>query len=67
MRAFLRPQGARLKTGKGTTLMAMDLIGKTGVVVDLDDCRPGRDGVALDSKARNRSFVESDPESIKDI
>jgi hypothetical protein len=40
--------------------MAVDLIGKTGVVVELDDYRPGRYGVALEAEAQIRDFSEDE-------
>ncbi len=66
MRAFIYPQGARVAIRSGSFPMASDLIGKTGVVVELDDYRPGRYGVVLDEETQVRDFSEDELEPIQD-
>jgi hypothetical protein len=65
MRAFLHSQGARVRIKKGAFPMARDLIGKTGVVVELSDYRPGRYGVVLDAETKIRDFSEDELEPIQ--
>jgi hypothetical protein len=45
--------------------MAGDLIGKSGVVLELDDYRPGRYGVVLDTETEVRDFSEDELEPYK--
>jgi hypothetical protein len=65
MRAFLYPQGARVQVKRGSFPMAGDLVGRTGVVVELDDYRPGRYGVILDAETQVRDFSEDELEPTK--
>jgi len=65
IRAFLHSQGARVKIKRGSFPLGGDLIGKTGVVVELDDYRPGRYGVVLDAEAKVRDFSEDELEPIQ--
>jgi hypothetical protein len=65
MRAFIHPDGARLKVRRGAFPMAPDLIGRTGVVVELDDYRPGRYGVVLDGETAVRDLAEDELEPIR--
>jgi len=65
MRAFLFPQGARIQVKRGSFPMAGDLIGKSGVVLELDDYRPGRYGVVLDTETEVRDFSEDELEPYK--
>ena len=66
MRAFIYPQGTRVAIRAGSFPMAPDLIGKTGVVVELDDYRPGRYGVVLDQETQVRDFSEDELEPVQD-
>jgi len=65
MRAFLFPQGARVQVKRGSFPLAGDLIGRTGVVVELDEYRPGRYGVVLDAETEVRDFSEDELEPLK--
>ncbi len=65
MKAFLFPDGTRVKVKRGSFPMDADLIGKTGVVVELDDYRPGRYGVVLDGETQVRDLHESEVEPIQ--
>jgi hypothetical protein len=65
MRAFLYPEGTRVKIKRGSFPMSGDLLGKTGVVVELNDYRPGRYGVVLDGESRVRDFAEDELEPIQ--
>jgi len=62
MRAFLFPAGARVSVKKGSFPISADLIGKTGVILELDDYRPGRYGVVLDTETQVRDFSEDELE-----
>ena len=66
MRAFLYPQGARVKVKRGSFPVDGDLIGRSGVVLELDDYRPGRYGVVLDTETEVRDFSEDELEPMKD-
>jgi hypothetical protein len=65
MRAFRFSQGARIQVKRGSFPMAGDLIGKSGVVLELDDYRPGRYGVVLDTETEVRDFSEDELEPYK--
>ncbi len=63
MRAFIYPQGTRVTIRQGNTFpFSVDLIGRSGVVVELDDYRPGRYGVVLDGESQVRDFAEDELE-----
>ncbi len=65
MKAFLFPEGTRVEVKQGAFPMAADLLGRTGVVVELDDHRPGRYGVILDQETEVRDFSEDELEPIE--
>jgi len=65
MRAFLYPQGARVRIKRGSFPVSGDLLGRMGVVVERDDYRPGRYGVVLDDDDQIRDFSEDELEPTK--
>ncbi len=66
MRALLYPQGARVQVKRGSFPLAWDLIGRTGVVVETGEYRPGRYGVVLDAETEVRDFSEEELEPFKE-
>jgi len=46
--------------------LAWDLIGRTGVVVETGEYRPGRYGVVLDAETEVRDFSEEELEPFKE-
>jgi hypothetical protein len=66
MRAFLFPDGTRVRVKRGAFPMDPDLIGRTGVVVEVDDYRPRRYGVVLDGETGVRDLHEDELEPTPD-
>jgi hypothetical protein len=65
MKAFLYQDGTQVRIKQGIFPMESDLIGRTGVVVETDDYRPGRYGVVLDGESLIRDFSEDELEPIE--
>lgn len=53
-------QGSRIEIRRGRFPMDSDLIGRTGMVLEIDEYRPGRYGVVLDGDERVRDFAEDE-------
>ncbi len=64
MKAFLYPDGTRVRIKRGRFPLAPDLVGREGVVVELDDYRPSRYGVILDGESQIREFAEDELEPV---
>ena len=64
MRTFVHPQGTRVRVQRGRFPMALDLIGREGTVVFLDDYRPGRYGVVLDGEEARQDFSEDELQAV---
>lgn len=57
---FIHPQGTRVRIRRGRTPLDAALVGRTGLVVHLDDYRPGYYGVTLDGDSEIRVFAEDE-------
>lgn len=64
--APIHSQGTRIRVKRGRFPMDADLLGRTGVVVEIDDHRPGRYGVVLDGEEQVREFVEDELEPLEE-
>lgn len=64
MKAFLYPEGIRVRIKRGRFPLAPELVGREGVVVELDDYRPARYGVVLDGESQMREFAEDELEPV---
>lgn len=58
--APIYPQGTRVRVKRGRFPMDADLVGRPGIVVQVDDHRPGRYGVVLDGEEQTRDFAEDE-------
>ena len=63
LRTFLYPMGTRVRVKRGGFPIDPGLIAREGLVVFLDDYRPGRYGVVLDGERDRRDFAEDELES----
>lgn len=66
LHAPLHPQGSRVAVRRGRFPLDPALLGRTGIVVELSDYRPGRYGVVLDGEEKVRDFHESELEAAGD-
>ena len=64
IRISVYPQGARVRVRRGRYPIDPRLVGKTGLIVDTDDYRPGRYGVVLDEETDQREFTEDEIEPL---
>ncbi len=62
LRTFIHPQGTRVRVRRGRFPIDPALVGREGLVVFLDDYRPGRYGVVLDGEEERRDFAEDELE-----
>jgi hypothetical protein len=60
MRTFRHPPGTRVKLVRGSFPMDPSMIGRTGLIVETDDYRPGRYGVQLDGETGVRDVLEEE-------
>ncbi|MDX1568731.1 MAG: hypothetical protein R3223_13070 [Longimicrobiales bacterium] len=60
-------QGTRVRIQRGSFPMDPDLLGRTGMVLDQKDDRPGKYGVVLDGEERLRDFAEDELELIEEV
>lgn len=58
--APIHPQGTRVRIRRGRFPMDADLVGRTGLVVQVDEHRPRRYGVVLDGEEETRDFAEDE-------
>jgi len=65
MRTFVYPQGTRVRVKRGQFPIQASLVGQEGLVVFLDDYRPGRYGVVLDGESERRDFGEDELQAIQ--
>lgn len=65
IRTSIHPRGTRVRVRRGRFPMDGDLLDRTGVVVEIDDHRPGRYGVALDGEERIREFMEDELQPLE--
>ena len=63
--APIYPQGSRVRVRRGRFPMDAGLVGRTGLVVEIDDHRPGRYGVVLDGEDGIREFAEDELELLE--
>lgn len=64
LRAPVHPQGARVRVRRGRFPMSPHLIGRVGMVVELDDYQPGKYGIVLDGEERVRELAEDELERL---
>lgn len=64
--APLFPQGTRVRVKRGRFPMDAGLVGRTGLVVQVDDHRPGRFGVVLDGEEEERDFAQDELEVVEE-
>lgn len=64
MRWFVYEQGQRVRVRRGSFPMDASVIGRDGLVVDVDPYRPGRYGVVLTGEDAVREFAEDELESV---
>lgn len=64
MRWFIYDQGERVRVKRGRFPMAPDLVGREGLVVEIDRYKPGRYGVVLSSETAMREFAEDELERV---
>lgn len=64
MRWFIYDQGERVRVKRGLFPMAPDLIGREGLVVEIDPYKPGRYAVVLSSETERREFAEDELERV---
>ena len=62
LRTFLHPVGTRVRVKRGRFPIDSGLLDREGLVVFLDDYRPGRYGVVLDGEQDRRDFAEDELE-----
>lgn len=65
IRAPIYPQGTRIRVKRGRFPMDPELVGRTGLVVQVDDHRPRRYGVVLDDEEAVRGFAEDELEPVE--
>lgn len=63
--APIYPQGTRVRVQRGHFPMDPGLVGRTGLVVQVDDHRPRRFGVVLDGEEEVRDFAEDELEKVE--
>ena len=64
MRWFIYDQGERVRVKRGRFPMAPHLIGREGLVVEIDPYKAGRYAVVLSSETELREFAEDELESV---
>ncbi len=60
MRTFRHPQGTVVRIRKGSFPLDPTLVGRVGVVVQLDEYHPDRYGVVLEGESEVREFREDE-------
>lgn len=60
MRTYRYAEGTRVEIRRGHFPIDDGLIGRKGLVVDVDEYRPDRYGVQLDGEERTRDFSEDE-------
>ncbi|HSR41821.1 MAG TPA: hypothetical protein VLL48_06610 [Longimicrobiales bacterium] len=65
IQAPIFPQGTRVRVGRGRFPMDPALVGRTGLVVQVDDYRPERFGVVLDGEEEIRDFARDELEVVE--
>lgn len=60
MQTFRYPVGSRIEVRRGSFPMDPELIGRRGLIVEVDEYRQGRYGVQLDGEEKLRDFAEDE-------
>jgi hypothetical protein len=60
LRTFRYPPGTRVELVRGSFPMDPSLVGRSGLVVETDEYRPGRYGVQVDGEAEVRDLLEEE-------
>lgn len=66
MKAFRYARGTRVEVKKASFPMGPDLVGRTGLVVEIDNYRIGRYGVQLDGESALRDLHEDELEPLSE-
>lgn len=64
MRIYIYPRGTRVQLRRGKFPIDPKLLGREGLVVEVDEYHPGRYGVVLDGESRIREFSEDELEAV---
>ena len=64
IRISVYAQGTRVRVRRGRYPIDPRLMGRTGLIVQTDDYRPGRYGVVLDEETEQREFNEDELEPL---
>jgi hypothetical protein len=64
IRISVYAQGTRVRVRRGRYPIDPRLMGRTGLIVQTDDYRPGRYGVVLDEETEQREFDEDELEAL---
>jgi hypothetical protein len=64
IRTAVYAQGARVRVRRGRFPIDPRVLGKTGLIVQVDDYRPGRYGIVLDDETEQREFNEDELEPL---
>jgi hypothetical protein len=64
LQTFIYPPGTRVRIRRGKFPMDASQIGKTGLIVDVNDYRPNHYGVTLDGESERRDFLEDEIEPV---
>jgi hypothetical protein len=64
LKTFVHPVGIRVRIRRGRFPMDPAQIGKTGLIVEVDDYRPMHYGVTLDGETGLRDFLEDEIEPL---
>jgi hypothetical protein len=61
---FIHPPGTRVRLCRGRHPIDASVLGRTGLVVHVDDYRPGYYGVTLDGESDIRVFAEDELQAL---
>jgi hypothetical protein len=64
IRTSVHAQGTRVRVRRGRYPIDPRLVGRTGLIVQTDDYRPGRYAVRLDDETEQREFTEDELEPL---
>ncbi len=65
MKAFRHDQGTRVRIREGAFPIDRELVGREGMILEMDEYRPGRYGVVLDGEEGVRPFAEDELEVVE--
>jgi hypothetical protein len=65
LKTFIYPQGSVVRVRQGRFPMDPTIVGRTGLVVSVDDYRPEHYGVRLDDETALRDLLEDELELVE--